>query len=114
MRLSSRRFPDRIIRRREMPGDYKQHGEYEPGPTSDVELRASVQPERLEDTNEVGGGRLSERWTVYVLPAADGTTLAGAFDNASADKVLWQGEIYNVIESQNWPSYTRALIGRNT
>ena len=114
MRLSARRFPDTIIRRREMPGDYNSYGEWVSGPALHQDMQASVQPVSLEDENELGGEQLAERWIVFVLPAADGTTLRGAFDNAKADQVLWQGNLYNVVSSKNWPNYTRAIIGRNT
>ena len=44
MTLSLRRFPDRIVRRREAPGDRNNAGEFVPGAITEIELRASVQP----------------------------------------------------------------------
>ena len=44
MKLSSRRFPDTVTRKRQLPGAFNDFGEFEPGATEEVELRASVQP----------------------------------------------------------------------
>ena len=68
MRLAARRFPDRIIRRREMPGRRNDIGEWVPGAVESVELRANVQPLALTDSELAGGTQLTHRLKAFVLP----------------------------------------------
>ena len=87
----------------------------------ETEMRARVQPLTLADENEEGGERLAERFTVYALNPLDiggrmltDSGLQGANLAAKADIVVWRGQVYNVIESERWPSYTKAIMGRST
>ena len=108
MKFSRRRFPDRIIRRRE--GAYTKHfGEPVPGPSTDTEFWASVQPEKLDYILEQGGHRLSDRW-VCIVPVAD--ALRPAFTDRARDEVIFSGEIYGVVESKNWAGHTEAILFR--
>ena len=110
--LASRRFPETITRRRQAPGHYNSAGEYVEGAITETELRASVQPLKLEDSDFLGGVSLLERLRVYV-PQPD--ALAAAFDDRQADKVVVAGIEYVVEESRSWPdSHTRATILRET
>ena len=112
MTLSLRRFPDRIVRRREAPGDRNGAGEFVPGAITEIELRASVQPLKLADADIAGGAQLSETFKVYI-PEPD--ALAAAFDDRQADAVRWNGATFTVIESRSWPGgHTRATILRAT
>ena len=52
-------------------------GQYEPGPVTETDLRCSVQPLDVEDSDFAGGSRLEERLKVYV-PRRD--ALLAAFD----------------------------------
>ena len=70
MKLAARRFPDRIVRRREAPGRRDQFGEWQPGAVERVELRANVQPLSLSDSEMAGGEQLTHRLKAYVLPRA--------------------------------------------
>ena len=76
--LSPRRFPDRITRLREAPGRWNEIGEWEPGAAERVELRASVQPMKLDDLDAEGGVRARERFRVYVLPRRERVGYADA------------------------------------
>ena len=109
--LAIRRFPDVITRRRQGPGDYNEYGEWVEGAVVQTELKASVQPLKLEDSDLVGGVQLSERLRVYV-PEPD--ALAAAFDTAEADRVVVDGREFVVEESRSWPTHTRATILRAT
>lgn len=111
MSLRLRRFPDTIIRRRQAPGAYNSAGEWTPGAVTETELRASVQPLALEDTDLVAGADLTERRKVYV-PEAD--ALRAAADDAMADEVEVDGVRFVVEESRSWPGspHTRATILR--
>ena len=112
MRLAARRFPDTITRRRRMPGYYHdQTGAYVEGSVEEVDLRASVQPLAIEDSDFVGGALLVERAKVYV-PEPD--ALVAAFDQSVADEVLIGTKTYVVEESRSWPSHTRATVLRET
>ena len=93
MRLATRRFPDTIVRRREMPGRYNDYGEWEPGPTVDVELRASVQPLALEDADLAGGVQLQHRLKVYALPRRERVSDAAATLLWNGDPLTWNGEV---------------------
>ena len=111
MRLSARRFPDRITRRRQAPDDYNAHGEWTPGVVEEVERAASVQPLSVEDVDTVEGSRFSERLKVYV-PEPD--ALGAAFDDREADHVVIDGREYVVEESRSWASFTVARVLRQT
>ena len=91
MRLAARRFPDRIIRRRELPGRRNDVGEWVPGQTVDFELRASVQPIALTDSDLVGGVQLVHRLKVYVLPRRERVSTAVATILWNGDPIAWEG-----------------------
>ena len=40
--------------------------------------------------------------------------VAASFDHASADRVIYAGEIYVVEQSASWPAYTRAVLLRES
>ena len=44
MKISKRRFPDTVTRKRQAAGAFNDFGEFEPGAVEEVELRANVQP----------------------------------------------------------------------
>ena len=112
MRLAARRFPDTITRRREGASTTNDFGEFVPGAITESELRASVQPMSLEDSDFAGGVSVSHRLSVYV-PAP--RALAAAFEDAQADSVVVDGLEYVVEESQSWRgSHTRATLLRET
>ena len=113
MTLSLRRFPDRIVRRRQAPGDRNSAGEFVPGATTDTVFRASVQPLKLADADIAGGVQLAETFKIYI---AEPDALAAAFDDyRQADTVRWNGATYTVVESRSWPhGHTRATILRET
>ena len=110
-RLSPRRFPETIIRRRVGEGSYVL-GQYRPGKPVDTDLRANVQPLALEDSDFVGGAQVVERIKVYV-PASSGN-LQAAFETMAADQVLYGGKVYTVEESRTWPRFTRATLLRES
>ena len=109
--LAPRRFPQTVTRRRQAEGRRNAAGEWVPGGVTETELRASVQPLKLEDVDLEAGAQLSERLKIYV-PGGDYELLA-AFENAEADRVVWRGAEYTVIESRSWVgSHTRATVLR--
>lgn len=81
-----------------------------PGTEAELDLRCAVQPLALEDVDFVGGAQLQERFKVYV-PANAGD-LRAASDDAEADKVVYRGKVYVVVESRAWPKFTRAMLLR--
>ena len=111
MKLSARRFPQTITRKRQTPGTRNRFGEFVPGEVTTTELRASVQPISLEDEDVLEGSRLLERLKVYV-PEPD--ALIAAFGNRQADKVDVDGGVDFVVEqSKSWRgSHTRAILLR--
>ena len=112
MRLSARRFPDRIVRRRHGSDTVNEYGEPVPGPVRLTEHRASVQPITNEDLDLVEGNRLLERWTVYV---PEPEALVAARESAPADMVTLAGRGDFVVErSILWPKYTKATLLRET
>ena len=112
MTLAARRFPHTITRRRTMPGHRDDFGEHVPGTVEETDLRASVQPMSLEDSDLVGGVQVSHRLSVYV-PEPD--ALSAAFMDDAADQVLYGGNQFVVEESQSWPgSHTRAVLLRES
>ena len=68
MRFAARRFPDRLLRRRETPGHRDGLGVWIPGAVIDTELRASVQPIQVDDSENEGGSQFRERLRCFVLP----------------------------------------------
>ena len=92
MRLSARRFPDLITRRREMPGHRDDFGAWRPGQSMDVELRASVQPLDLTDSELVGGDQLVHRLNVYVLPRRERISTVAATLLYNGDAVTIAGD----------------------
>ena len=109
-RLAARRFPDRVTRLHRGAGLRNNAGEWVPGGVTETELAASVQPAGLEDADEEGGARLSERIKVYV-PEED--ALLAAFDEVEADRVRWRGQTYVVERSMSWTgSHCRAVCLR--
>ena len=112
MTLALRRFPETIMRLRTASAGRNSAGEYIEGAIVEAELRASVQPIALTDADVTGGVSLVERFKVYVPePGA----LRAAFDDSIADRVLWDGETYTVVESRSWAgSHTRATVLRAT
>ena len=111
MKLSVRRFPDTITRKRQAPGTRNRFGEFVPGEVTTTELRASIQPISLEDEDVLEGERLLERLKVYV-PEPD--ALIAAFGDRQADKVDVDGGVDFVVEqSKSWRgSHTRAILLR--
>ena len=112
--LSYRRFPDTIIRRRRSPVGYTAFGDrVDNAYMVETELRASVQPVEIEDCDLVGGARLVERLKVHV-PASSGDLRAAADDLGEADNVVYKGKVYVVEESRTWPTFTRAVLLRES
>lgn len=123
--LRAGRFPDRITRRRQMPGYRDAYGSYVEGTIEDVVFAASAQPLKLEDADAVGGAGLVERLKVYI-PSSDALRAArdrleldsnGAVIQvtASADVVFLGADMLNgyvVEESRSWPGHTRATLLR--
>ena len=95
MRLAARRFPDRIVRRRELPGRRDDVGEWQPGASADVELRASVQPIALADADLAGGSQLVHRLKVFVLPRRERISTAAATLLWNGDVLAWAGSPMN-------------------
>ena len=110
MKISRRRFPHSITRKRQLPGEFNDFGEFVAGATEEVELRANVQPLGNEDEDVLEGSRLDERLKVYV-PEPD--ALVAAFEDRQADQVIVDGNEYVVEKSRSWPgSHTRAVVLR--
>ena len=109
--LAPRRFPHRIVRRRQEPGTTNAFGEFVPGTVTEVEFAASVQPLSLDDADIAGGVSLHERWVVFV-PEPD--ALRAAFEESrEADQVVVFGTTFVVEESRSWPgNHTRATLLR--
>ena len=91
VRLAARRFPDRIVRRRELPGRRDDVGEWIPGATADFELRASVQPVELTDSDLAGGVQLVHRLKVFCLPRRERISVASATLLWNGDPLSWNG-----------------------
>ena len=113
MRLSARRFPDRIVRRRQGAEVINRYGEAVPGPVTETELRASVQPINVVDLDLVEGSRLVERLSIYV--AEPDALRAAPDDTAAADEVVIDGIEFVIERSQSWRgSNTKAIAIRET
>ena len=110
MSLSFRRFPETIIRVRTEGDLQDDYGRRIVPATVETEMKASVQPLDLEDSDFQGGVQLIERLKVYV-PASEGDLLA-AFDSGLGDEVIYQGKVFKVEESRTWPGFTRAMLIR--
>ena len=67
-------------------------GEWIPGATIDEELRASVQPLKLEDADLAGGSQLVDRMKVFVLPRRERRSEAAATLLWNGDVLTWHGE----------------------
>ena len=112
--LSFRRFPDTIVRKRRSPVDYDQYGDrVDNAYMVETELRCSVQPIELEDSDLVSGAQLRERLKVFV-PAGAGDLRTAGDDLAEADQVIYKGKVYVVEESRAWPKFTRATLLRES
>ena len=110
MTLSPRRFPDTILPRRSAPGDRNAVGEYIEGAMVETAFRAAVQPIALTDADIAGAVGLVERFKIFV---GEADALRAAFNDSVADRVLWGGETFTVVESRSWPgSHKRATILR--
>ena len=92
MRLSARRFPDTIVRRRELPGVRNSFGEWVAGQTMDEELRASVQPLALADAELEAGNQLVHRLKLFVLPRREKISTAVATLLYDGDPVSFRGD----------------------
>lgn len=111
MRLAARRFPDTVTRRRTGADTVNDYGEVEPGPVTETELRASVQPISTEDLDVVDGSRLIERLTIYVPEA--GALRAARDDTGTADAVVVDGTEYVIERSSSWRGHhTKAIALR--
>lgn len=112
MTLPPRLFPETVTRRRRTGGGTNQFGEPEPGVVTEIELRASVQPMTLEDSDFAGGVSVSERLSVFVPQAG---ALSPAFGDGDADEVVVDGVTFTVESSMAWRgSHTRAILLRET
>ena len=65
-RIALRRFPDSVVRRRQLPGSYSVYGEFEPGAAIETIYPARVLPLDLEDSDFAGGVSLVARLKVFV------------------------------------------------
>ena len=85
MTFAARRFPDTITRIREGPGMRNSFGEWQAGQSEEFELRASIQPVKLEDSDLAGGSQLIQRLRCYALPRRERIGFARAV-------LLWNGD----------------------
>lgn len=110
MKLSARRFPHTITRKREMPGERNEFGEFVPGATEEVKLRANVQPLSNEDEDVTEGTRVDETVKVFV---AEPDALVAAYRDRRGDEVVIDEVPYLVIAARSWrDSHTRAICQR--
>ena len=104
-RLSLRRFPDVIVRRRQGPGGFNFYGEPEPGAVVTAALPASVQPISLADQNFVGGEMLRERIRVFVPVGVE--RVAG-----TGDTLRWFGAVLSWNGSPlSWGGFSGVVVG---
>ena len=110
-RLSGRRFRDNVIRKREMPGDFNDFGEFVPGVTLTHNFKANVQPLSLTDDILSEGARIMSQIKLYV-PIDESrpgeTPLRAAATTANPDTVIWRANTYTVQESWFWGDHVRA------
>ena len=92
MRLSARRFPDTIVRRRELPGRRDSFGEWIAGQSMDEDLRASIQPLKLEDVDLEAGAQLAQRLKVFVLPRREKIATSRATLLYNGDPLTFRGD----------------------
>lgn len=111
MTLSARRFRHVVTRRRTAPDTVNQFGEHVPGALVETAFRASVQPLGVEDSELVGGSQLSDRRVVYI---PEPNALAAAFDDAIADRVVFDSVEFVVTDSWSWQDHTKAHVLRET
>ena len=78
MTFAARRFPDTITRIREAPGGRNDFGEWQAGQSEEFELKASVQPLKLMDSELTGGDQLIHRLKCFVLPRRERISIARA------------------------------------
>ena len=109
MKLSPRRFPAIITRRRTGAATTNAFGEHVDGAVTEPEFRASVQPLGVEDSELVGGSQLSDRRAIYI-PKVD--ALQAAFEDREADRVLVDGLDFVVTDSWTWRTHTKAHVLR--
>ena len=67
-------------------------GEWRPGQIAEFQLRASVQPLRLEDAELAGGSQLVHRLKVYALPRRERIGFAQAVLLWNGDPLTWNGD----------------------
>ena len=91
-RLSLRRFPHGVVRRRQQPGMRNQFGEFVPGQTVEVILPASIQPAKLEELALPEGSRYSERLVVFVPVGVERVVGSGEIISWAGDELLLNGE----------------------
>ena len=91
-RLSLRRFPHEIVRRRQAPGQFNRAGEFVPGAVTEAILPASIQPAKLEDLDLPEGSRYSERLAVFVPVGVERVVGTGDVLTWAGDVLLLDGE----------------------
>ncbi len=91
-RLSLRRFPHEVVRRRQAPGMFRRDGTFEPGAVTEAILPASIQPAKLEDLDLPEGTRYSERLTVYVPTGIERVVGSGETLTWDGDDLTLNGE----------------------
>ena len=91
-RLSLRRFPDVIVRRRQGPGGVSHYGEFAPGPIVRTALPALIQPVKLDDDDQEGGVHVLRRTKVYVPTGIERVSTADAALTWHGEVLLWGGE----------------------
>ena len=91
-RLALRRFPDEVIRRRQGPGAFDQHGEYVEGGIATAILPASIQPLSLMDTNTAAGVSLLSRLAVFVPVGIERVVGDGDFLEWAGSELTWNGD----------------------
>ena len=104
------KFPDTITRRRQEPGSRDMYGTFIDGAITEVDLRASVQPLLLDDSDTAGGAVFTHRLKIYV---SQPDALRAAFEDREADVCVVDTLDYIVEESQSWRgSHTKAIVLR--
>ena len=91
-RLSLRRFPSVIVRRRQGPGGVSHYGEFAPGPITRTALPALIQPIKLEDNDQEGGVHVLRRTKVFVPLGIEFVPSADAALAWHGGILLWNGE----------------------
>ena len=91
-RLSLRRFPREIVRRRQASGYRDENGRFVPGRTEEAVLPASVQPISLDADIVPAGARLSERLVALVPVGIERRIVEPTPITWDGDVLLWNGE----------------------